>query len=84
MLEHSRRPAKVLLTALSEQPALFIAGERDPVLAFIPGVKLSDLMDPWYADLRGKVLIPEGGHWIQQECPAATNSALLDFLNTLD
>jgi pimeloyl-ACP methyl ester carboxylesterase len=38
-----------------EQPALFIAGTRDPVLSFVPGIRLSDLMDPWYTDLRGKL-----------------------------
>jgi pimeloyl-ACP methyl ester carboxylesterase len=66
-----------------EQPALFIAGTRDPVLSFVPGVKLSDLMDRWYTDLRGKVLIEGAGHWIQQERPAETNAALLDFLRAL-
>ncbi len=65
------------------QPALFIVGERDPVMAFIPGLRLSDLMDPWYTDLRGKVVIPGGGHWIQQERPAEVNTALLEFLRKL-
>jgi pimeloyl-ACP methyl ester carboxylesterase len=65
------------------QPALFIAGERDPVLNFIPGVRMQDLMDRWYADLRGKVIIPGAGHWIQQERPAEVNAALLEFLAKL-
>ena len=30
--------------------------------------------------LRAKVLIPDAGHWIQQERPAEVNSALLGFL----
>ncbi len=62
------------------QPALFIAGSKDPVLDFMPGVKLPDLMDPHYTDLRGKIIIEGGGHWIQQERPQETNNALLDFL----
>ena len=62
------------------QPALFIAGTRDPVLAFVPGVRLSDMMDPWYLDLRGKVMIEGAGHWVQQERAAEVNRALLDFL----
>ncbi len=62
------------------QPALFIAGTRDPVLAFMPGVSLADMMDPWYEDLRGKVMIEGGGHWIQQEKPEETNAALLKWL----
>lgn len=65
------------------QPALFIAGSRDPVLAFVPGVKLSDLMDPWYTDLREKVIIEGGGHWIQQERPAEVNAALTRFLRAI-
>jgi pimeloyl-ACP methyl ester carboxylesterase len=66
-----------------EQPALFIAGTRDPVLSFVPGVRLSDRMDRWYEDLRGKVLIEGAGHWIQQERPAEVNAALLEFLRGL-
>jgi pimeloyl-ACP methyl ester carboxylesterase len=66
-----------------EQPALFIAGTRDPVLSFAPGIRLSDLMDRWYTDLRGKVLIEGAGHWIQQERPAEVNVALLHFLRGL-
>jgi pimeloyl-ACP methyl ester carboxylesterase len=66
-----------------EQPAIFIVGEEDPVLRFIPGVKLSDFMDRWYTDLREKVFIPGAGHWVQQEAPAETNAALLRFLGGL-
>lgn len=65
------------------QPALFIAGERDPVLDFLPGRKLTDVMDDHYADLRGKLLIPGAGHWVQQEAPAQVNAALLSFLSEL-
>jgi len=63
-----------------EQPALFIAGTLDPVLSFMPGIKLHDRMDRFYTDLRGKVLIDGAGHWIQQERPAEVNAALLAFL----
>ena len=34
-------------------------------------------------DLRDVVLVPQMGHWIQQEDPAATNEALLGFLKAL-
>jgi pimeloyl-ACP methyl ester carboxylesterase len=63
-----------------EPPALFIAGKRDPVLSFVPGLDVVDLMKRWYTDLRGAVLIDGGGHWIQQEKPAEVNAALLEFL----
>jgi len=31
-------------------------------------------------DLRDVVLIPEIGHWVQQEAPEETNQAMSDFL----
>ena len=67
-----------------EQPALFIAGERDPVLRFVRGVDMTALMDSWYTDLRGKKIIAGAGHWIQQERPKEVNDALLSFLSGLD
>ena len=66
-----------------EQPALFIVGERDPVLRFMPGINLMDLMDKWYTDLRGKIVIPGAGHWVQQERPQETSEAMLSFLRSL-
>ena len=71
-----------LAGAKIEQPALFIAGEHDPVLHFSRSSTrpLSDVMDPHYTDLRGKHIIPGVGHWVQQEAPEAVNAALLDFL----
>jgi pimeloyl-ACP methyl ester carboxylesterase len=66
-----------------EQPALFIAGERDPVLRFVRGVDVTALMDSWYNDLRGKKIIAGAGHWIQQERPKEVNEALLSFLSGL-
>jgi pimeloyl-ACP methyl ester carboxylesterase len=65
------------------QPALFIAGERDPVLDFVPGRRLSDGMEAHYDDLRGKLLIPGAGHWVQQEAPEPVNQAILTFLASL-
>jgi pimeloyl-ACP methyl ester carboxylesterase len=35
-------------------------------------------------DLRGLELLPEAGHFVQQEQPEALNRLLLDFLATLD
>jgi pimeloyl-ACP methyl ester carboxylesterase len=60
-------------------PTMFLAGERDPVLAFIP----VEPMRRQVTDLREFVLVPGGGHWIQQERPAETNDALLRFLEGL-
>lgn len=64
-------------------PALYVAGDRDFILSF-PG------MDRLLANLRHFVpglhqirLIPGCGHWTQQERPADTNAALLEFLGAL-
>jgi pimeloyl-ACP methyl ester carboxylesterase len=59
-----------------EAPALFVAGERDPVLRFIR----PDAMEEWVPGLRGRLILPGAGHWIQQERPAEVNGALLKFL----
>ena len=31
-------------------------------------------------DLRGVILVPEVGHWVQQEAPDVVNQAMSDFL----
>ena len=34
-------------------------------------------------DFRGSLLLPDVGHWVQQEAADATNRALRDFLSGL-
>ena len=63
-----------------ERPAAFIAGALDPVLAFIPGVDLVDVMRQHVADLRLVRIIDGAGHWVQQERPNEVNAALLEWL----
>ena len=43
-----------------------------------------DIMDGWVEDLRGKVIVPGAGHWVQQERPREVNAALLEFLAMID
>lgn len=62
------------------QPACFIAGERDPVRRFIPGMDLYENAGASCTDFRGTTLIPDVGHWVQQEAPEATNRALEAFV----
>jgi len=59
-----------------EQPALFLTGERDPVRRFMP----AEAMYGWVTDLRAELVVPDAGHWVQQEAPEAVNEALLGFL----
>ena len=63
-----------------EQPAAFIAGSLDPVLRFVPGVDLIELMRDRTRDLRLLKLVDGAGHWVQQERPSEVNAALLEFL----
>jgi pimeloyl-ACP methyl ester carboxylesterase len=66
-----------------EQPAAFIAGSLDPVLRFVPGVDLIDMMRDRISHLRLVRLVDGAGHWVQQERPAEVNTALLEFLTGL-
>jgi len=59
-----------------EMPALFLTGERDPVRRFMPSV----VMQGWVTDLRVDAVIPEAGHWLQQQAPEAVNEHLLAWL----
>jgi pimeloyl-ACP methyl ester carboxylesterase len=62
-----------------DQPAMFLTGERDPVRGFMP----AEAMEGWVTDLRASVVVPEAGHWVNQEAPQAVNDALLGWLGEL-
>ncbi|MWA00108.1 alpha/beta fold hydrolase [Actinomadura sp. LD22] len=64
-------------------PALFIAGDRDAVLAFPNARRALDRMVDFVPNLRTTVVLPDCGHWVQQERPAEVNDALLAFLRDL-
>jgi epoxide hydrolase A/B len=63
-----------------QQPSLFIAGEKDAVIAF--SRSFVDDLPRNAPGLVRTVMIPNAGHWIQQEAPGAVNQALLSFLRT--
>jgi pimeloyl-ACP methyl ester carboxylesterase len=64
-------------------PALFIAGERDLVLAF-PGMdRLLPSLAKFVPQLRRTIILPGCGHWTQQERPAEVNAAMIDFVRNL-
>lgn len=65
------------------QPACFIAGEKDPVRRFVPGIDLYDRAGDHLAEFRGTTIIPGVGHWVQQEAPEETNAALEAFVRSL-
>jgi pimeloyl-ACP methyl ester carboxylesterase len=61
-------------------PALFIAGEQDPVVTMAS----PEGMEEWVPNLRGKLMLPATGHWTQQEQPDEVNAALIKFLSGLN
>ena len=68
-----------LAGAVVQQPALFVVGERDPVLGFMR----TDAMKTHVPNLRKTVVVPGCGHWTQQERPAEVNQELIEFLQSL-
>lgn len=68
-----------LAGAQVHQPALFIAGEKDPVLTFAP----MDAMKIGVPNLKKTVVLPGCGHWTQQEKPEEVNREIIGFLRAL-
>ena len=64
-------------------PTLFIAGEEDFVIGGATREQLITSMGSVVEDLRDVVIIPNTGHWVQQEAPGETTAAMLEFLNNL-
>jgi pimeloyl-ACP methyl ester carboxylesterase len=62
-------------------PALFIGGDRDVVTIW--SQEAIARAEEAVVDLRGKIILPNCGHWIPQEQPEAVNAALLKFLRSL-
>ncbi|HEX8471498.1 MAG TPA: alpha/beta hydrolase [Brevundimonas sp.] len=63
------------------QPSLFVVGERDPVRHYAGQHEAG--LKTWLTDLRGQIVVPGAGHWLQQERPDEVNAALLEFLRGL-
>jgi pimeloyl-ACP methyl ester carboxylesterase len=63
------------------QPAQFIYGDRDGVIAMNPAGP--ELMKQNVPNLRSIVKLPGAGHWTQQERPDEVNAAMIAFLKEL-
>jgi pimeloyl-ACP methyl ester carboxylesterase len=64
-------------------PALYLAGDRDPVVKF-PGMDRHIAELPKLVpQLRGPIMLPGCGHITQEERPAEVNAAMIDFLRHL-
>ncbi|HEY1299937.1 MAG TPA: alpha/beta hydrolase [Stellaceae bacterium] len=64
-------------------PALYIAGDRDLVLAFRGMDRLVGDLPRHVPQLRRTLILPGCGHWTQQERPAEVNTAMVEFLRAL-
>src|SRR6202034_4575690 len=64
-------------------PALYIAGDRDLVVAFRNADKAIANLADHVPQLRGTIMLPGCGHWTQQERAAEVNTAMIDFLRQL-
>ncbi len=64
-------------------PALYVAGDRDLVVAFPGADKLIANLKTFVPGLRQTIMLPGCGHWTQQERPDEVNAALLQFLRDL-
>ena len=60
-------------------PTLFVAGEQDMVIAGAKAEQIRARMEPVAPNLKIE-LLPNIGHWVQQEAAADTNAALIGFL----
>jgi len=61
-----------------QQPALFMAGSKDGVI--VMAAEALKAMPGRVPNLLVNELIPEAGHWTQQEAPEAVNTGILKFL----
>lgn len=65
-----------------DQPAFFIGGLKDGVIMM--AAEAYQAMPNFVRDLRINELIPDIGHWTQQEAPEKTNEIILRFLKEID
>jgi len=64
-------------------PALYVAGDRDPVVYFKGMDQTIANLAKHVPGLRRTIMLPGCGHWTQQERAGEVNAALIDFLRGL-
>ena len=64
-------------------PALYVAGDRDLVVAFRGMDQLIPNLSKFVPQLRATIMLPGCGHWTQQERASEVNAAMIDFLQQL-
>lgn len=64
-------------------PALYMAGEQDLVVKFPGTEQLIANLGQFVPKLQKTIMLPDCGHWTQQEKPDEVNAAIIAFLNEL-
>ena len=64
-------------------PSAFVSGAQDVVIQGADTAALQAMMSPVMQQLGDITLIDGMGHWIQQEAPAETNAAIIQFLKSI-
>ena len=64
-------------------PALYVAGDRDLVVAAPGSDQLIANLKTFVPELKGSLMLPGCGHWTQQERPGEVSAALIEFLRGL-
>lgn len=64
-------------------PALYVAGDRDLVLAFRGMDQIIANLPKFVPQLRGTLVLAGCGHWTQQERAGEVNRAMIDFVRQL-
>lgn len=67
--------------ATIKQPAIYVAGALDAIAGNTPEVL--DALPGLVPGLRDVHVLPDAGHWVQQERPREVNEALVNFLTSL-
>ena len=64
-------------------PALYVAGDRDMVVQFPRAANVIANLKTFVPELRQTLILPDCGHWTQQERPAEVSAAIIGFLREL-
>jgi pimeloyl-ACP methyl ester carboxylesterase len=65
-------------------PALYIVGDRDLVMHFQGMSDALAQLPENLPHLRRTIVLPGCGHWTQQERPHEVNTALIEFLKSIN
>jgi len=65
-------------------PVLFIAGDKDVVIRGATAEGLTTSMRNAVPGLRAVKLLPNTGHWVQQERPTEVNAEIIEFLKGIN